>query len=521
MADAKLELLFVEDNPADARLLEELLNENASLFTIKRAPRLSDALRCIAAKRPDAVLLDLGLPDSHGLATLRETRKAAPEVPIVIITGLHDEELAVQAVKQGAQDYLVKGSISASALVRSLRYAVERQRLQIEIERVRLQQTALENVARRRYEAVLDCLPVMVCLLTPDHDVAFANRAFREQFGQAEGRKCFEYRFGRREPCEFCESFRVLKTNQSHDWQLPLADGRLIHAFDFPFTDVDGTPLILEMDLDVTERKRFEHMLQEKNAELERANLVKDQFLGSMSHELRTPLNAILGFTETLLMKLPGPLNVEQEKQLRIVQTSSRHLLSLISDVLDLTKIVSGRFELHLEPVDAKSVLEEVRASLRPLAEGKGLRLHTVIHEGDLIIQTDRRALLQILLNLASNAIKFTEKGFVKMELRRTRKDGNALTEISVVDTGIGISREDQSRLFEAFHQVDSSPTRAYGGAGLGLHISQKLAALIGGRIHIESELGKGSRFSISLPAVEGAASLPSLPSERKASAHS
>ncbi|HEV2172075.1 MAG TPA: PAS domain S-box protein, partial [Nitrospira sp.] len=254
---------------------------------------------------------------------------------------------------------------------------------------------------------------------------------------------------------------------------------------------------------DVTERKRFEQTLQEKNIELENASLAKDRFLASMSHELRTPLNAIIGFTGTLLMKLPGPLTNDQEKQLRTIQASSRHLLSLINDLLDLAKIESGKVELNLESLNCQSIIEDVSTTLRALAEGKNLKFEVSVPERDLTIRTDRRSFTQILINLTNNAIKFTDKGSIRIELHERRDNGNSLAEISVVDTGIGIRPEDQPRLFQAFMQVDSSSTRAYEGTGLGLHVSQKLASMIGGRVSFVSEYGKGSRFTISVPALE------------------
>jgi signal transduction histidine kinase len=254
---------------------------------------------------------------------------------------------------------------------------------------------------------------------------------------------------------------------------------------------------------DVTERKRFEQALQEKNIELENASLAKDRFLASMSHELRTPLNAIIGFTGTLLMRLPGPLTNDQDKQLRTIQISSKHLLSLINDLLDLAKIESGKVEINMEMLNCQSVIEEVSSTLRTLAEGKHLNFEMVIPERDLLVRTDRRSFTQILINLTNNAIKFTDAGFVRIELNARHDNGNFLAEITVVDSGIGIRPEDQSRLFQAFMQVDSSSTRPYEGTGLGLHVSQKLAGMIGGRVSFESEYGKGSRFTISVPALE------------------
>jgi PAS domain S-box-containing protein len=251
---------------------------------------------------------------------------------------------------------------------------------------------------------------------------------------------------------------------------------------------------------DVTERKRFEQTLQEKNLELENANYAKDRFLASMSHELRTPLNAIMGFTGTLLMKLPGPLTGDQEKQLTTIQTSARHLLSLINDLLDLAKIESGKVELKLESVVCQSVIEEVVTTLRPLVEAKGLQFKLKLPGEEIVLQTDRRALNQIILNLSNNAIKFTEHGEIRLELARHSENGRTVTEISIVDTGIGIRAEDQVKLFEAFEQLGPSVARRHEGTGLGLHLSQKLAGLLGGRITFVSEYGKGSTFTLVIP---------------------
>jgi protein-histidine pros-kinase len=250
---------------------------------------------------------------------------------------------------------------------------------------------------------------------------------------------------------------------------------------------------------DVTERKRFERALQEKNIELEKANLAKDLFLATMSHELRTPLNAILGFTGTLLMKLPGPLTGDQEKQLRTVQGSARQLHSLINDLLDLAKIESGKVELNLEPVDCQGVVQEVALALRPSAEAKGLEFEATVSPPDLAVRADRRALSQILLNLTSNAIKFTEKGRVRLLVGRRPEAARTLTEFSVSDTGIGILAEDQAKLFQAFTQVERPRKKRHEGTGLGLHLSRKLAELLGGRITLQSEPGKGSTFTLVL----------------------
>jgi PAS domain S-box-containing protein len=252
---------------------------------------------------------------------------------------------------------------------------------------------------------------------------------------------------------------------------------------------------------DVTERKRLDQVLQEKNLELENANQAKDRFLASMSHELRTPLNAIIGFTGTLLMRLPGALTEDQERQLKTVQSSGRHLLSLINDLLDLAKIESGKVTLSPELVACGRLLEEVAAAMRAAAEAKGLVFEFVLPSIERHALTDRRALSQILINLTNNAIKFTEQGTIRLEVS-TRTVGDPVLEFRVTDTGIGIQTEDQAKLFEAFSQLNSPGTRRREGTGLGLHLSQKLAALMGGSIHFQSTFGQGSTFWLSLPGV-------------------
>ena len=268
-----------------------------------------------------------------------------------------------------------------------------------------------------------------------------------------------------------------------------------------PLETEDGV-LVSSSIRDVTERKRAELILQKKNIELENANLAKDRFLASMSHELRTPLNAIIGFTGTLLMKLPGPLLPDQERQLRTVQASARHLLSLINDLLDLAKIESGKVELNLEPVNCRSVVDDVITSLRPAAEAKGLAFEAAFEATNSSVRADRRALNQILLNLTSNAIKFTERGTVALIVTSRRQNTRRIIEISVSDTGVGIRDEDQAKLFQPFSQLDSPVKKRQEGTGLGLHLSRKLAELLGGEITLQSEYGKGSRFTLALDEV-------------------
>jgi signal transduction histidine kinase len=239
--------------------------------------------------------------------------------------------------------------------------------------------------------------------------------------------------------------------------------------------------------------------VQQARAAAEHASQAKTNFLRATSHELRTPLNAIIGFTGMLLMQLPGPLTDDQEKQLQTIQSSAKHLLALINDLLDLSRIEAGKVELSFERVVCQEILAEVASNLRPLAEQKGLTLEIESPEQEVVVKTDRRALSQILINLTNNAIKFTSRGRVTITTSQWSTHGSIRTEISVADTGAGIRSEDQRHLFEVFARSDDPAARMNEGSGLGLHLSQQLAGLLGGRITCESEYGVGSRFSLML----------------------
>ena len=281
--------------------------------------------------------------------------------------------------------------------------------------------------------------------------------------------------------------------------------GRRKDGVEFPI-EISLSPLETEDGLlataairDVTERQRTEKQLRDANVQLETANRAKDRFLASMSHELRTPLNAILGFTGTLLMGLPGPLNDEQTQQLRTVQANGRHLLALINELLDLARIESGKIELNIEPIDCMELLEDVAVGLRPLATDKAIALDVEPTPKPITVHSDRRALKQILINLTNNAIKFTDDGGVRLRLSSS-EGADAVTRFEVIDSGRGIRTEDQERIFAAFEQIGSSTASPLEGTGLGLYICQTLSSLIGGEISFTSEFGRGTTFTLGLP---------------------
>jgi signal transduction histidine kinase len=240
--------------------------------------------------------------------------------------------------------------------------------------------------------------------------------------------------------------------------------------------------------------------IDDKGRELELASRHKSQFLANMSHELRTPLNAILGYTELILDNIYGEAPEKMRAVLERVQTNGKHLLGLINDVLDLSKIEAGQLTLSLNDYSLAELVQGVYVAVEPLASRKNLALTTKVEKGLPAGRGDERRLAQVLLNLVGNAIKFTDKGEVAIEASAA----NGAFNVAVRDSGPGIAADDQVKIFEEFQQVDNTSTRQKGGTGLGLAISKRIVELHGGRIQVDSELGKGSTFTIRLPVKAG-----------------
>src|SRR5579862_222141 len=242
--------------------------------------------------------------------------------------------------------------------------------------------------------------------------------------------------------------------------------------------------------------------LAERNQEVERANRLKSEFLAGMSHELRTPLHTIIGFSELLSEELEGPLNDKQKRFVGHIHKDSLHLLELINDVLDLSKIEAGKLELRPEVFDIRQPMDEVLSSINPQAAVKSIRIETVVAI-DRELYADRVRVRQILFNLLSNAVKFTPEGG---NIRVEASQREACVEISVTDTGIGIPQAEHQAVFDKFHQVGHTTKGVREGTGLGLAITQRLVEEHGGKIWLESEPGKGSRFSFTIPFDSGRA---------------
>jgi len=247
------------------------------------------------------------------------------------------------------------------------------------------------------------------------------------------------------------------------------------------------------LEAEIAERKRYEQSLQ-------KANRMKSEFLANMSHELRTPLNSIIGFSEFLVDEKPGPLNAKQREYLNDILNSGRHLLLLIDDVLDLSKVEAGKMELFPETFSLHKAIDEVCSIIMPLAKKKRLVIKKQISLAIQVVRLDQQKFKQVLYNLLSNAVKFTpDGGRVEIVVDPQTRDR---FQVQVIDTGIGIKPEDFERLFMEFQQLDSSASRRYEGTGLGLALTKRIVEIQRGEISVTSEYGKGSTFLVSLPFV-------------------
>ncbi|MBA7582815.1 Non-motile and phage-resistance protein [subsurface metagenome] len=237
--------------------------------------------------------------------------------------------------------------------------------------------------------------------------------------------------------------------------------------------------------------------LIEKTREVEEANQLKSEFLANMSHELRTPLNVIIGFSELMTDEVPGKVNKEQRQCLSDILGASQHLLNLISDVLDLSKIESGKMKLSLTNIALTEVAESLARTMMPILAPRKQSLDIEIEEGLPLVHADKAKVSEVLLNLLGNSAKFTPDGG-KLKIEAVREGD--WCQVSVIDDGIGIKTEDQEKIFEPFYQLDNPQTQKKEGTGLGLRIAKQIIEKHGGQIWVESEYGKGSRFTFTLP---------------------
>lgn len=262
------------------------------------------------------------------------------------------------------------------------------------------------------------------------------------------------------------------------------------------FTVALGIALVLTKQITAAQ-KRAEDELQQKTRAVEEASQLKSEFLANMSHELRTPLNAVIGFSELMMDEVPGKINDEQRECLGDILDSGQHLLNLINDVLDLSKVEAGKIELKLQDLNLAAVIADVVKTVEPMLDDSKHKLEVSVEEGLPQVRADKSRLKQIFLNLLSNAVKFTPPGG---KLAIEASSAGDRCQVSMVDNGVGIKKEDRERIFEVFTRAETLPDEKKEGSGLGLALTRQLVEIMGGRIWVESEYGKGSRFTFTLP---------------------
>ncbi len=540
-----LNILLIEDNPGDIRLLQEILREVTTVrCQITPAMTLAAAIGQLAQSDPahfDIILLDLTLPDSHGLASIVDLQQQALQIPIVILTGLDDETTALAAMQQGAQDYIIKGQVDRHLLLRSIRYAIERERAEtdlrtakIELERRVIERTQdlqqinrqlqLELIERQKAEAALyvaqenlhDALQKLnfhfenspLAAIEWDREFrvtrwsATAEKIFGWSSAQVLGRKLGEWQFVVPEDVERIGTVMKLFTSGTETSNITInsnycQDGTIVNCEWYNSVLLDDhqqMESVFSLALDVTNRHQIERM--------------KDEFISVVSHELRTPMTSIYG---SLQMLSSGLLQQEPEKERRLLTIavdSTNRLMRLVNDILDIERIESGTVQMVKSVWKVADLMAKAVDEIEPLAGQAGIKINTSDTGGNVWVDADR--MIQAFTNLLGNAIKFSPKD---SQIWFTAKKQAGQMLFQVRDQGRGIPPGKLEIIFERFQQVDASDARNSEGTGLGLAISRSLIQQHGGQIWAESVVGAGSTFSFILPRSPSASD--SLPPNR------
>lgn len=551
-------IIVVEDEKGARATLSGILEDAG--YRVIGLERGADALERMQKSPFEVVITDIRLPDVDGLEILELAREINPDVAVIMMTGYASVETAVDAVNQGAYAYFVK-PVNPDEMKTTIANALKQQKLSLENKRLveSLQRSnkllfeankklSQDIAERKRVEEALrhseeqlrlitDALPALVAYVDSEQYYRFNNKAYEEWFGlprsEVTGKRVREV-IGETAYQKIRKYFEAALSGRevTYEGTLPYKDGRerYVHASYIPhFGEKGEVKGFYVLSRDITERKQMELELQKKNEqldaqneelqsqseelvvqqqalmeksrELEEASQAKSEFLAHMSHELRTPLNVIIGFSELMMDGVPGEVNEAQRECLNDILGSGQHLLSLINDILDLSKIESGKLELKLRDIDLTGVIKSLRSEMVAMIEPRKQSLEVDVEEGLPLVRADKAKVRQVLVNLLSNAAKFTpDGGNLRIEVVRE----NSWCQVSVIDNGIGIRGEDQERIFEPFCQVGEPLIKGVGGTGLGLTIARQIVEKHGGRIWVESEYGKGSRFIFTLPLITG-----------------
>ena len=531
-------ILLVDDRPENLLALEAILEPLG--HELVRAESGPDALRALLRAEFAVVLLDVQMPGMNGFETVEliKKREKTRDVPIIFLTAISKEdEYVFKGYEVGAVDYMFKPlhpeilrskvSVFVELYLKTQQLREQDRRLRESRERELEQRHALERLeAEARFSEVLACVTEAIVTFDEQHRISLFNAGAEHIFGaaaadvrdtsildllHASSRRAFAQLVAQvptldAAPVHRTEIFTALRAGGEHfEFEcsvsyLQLRDGGIFTLIGRDISERVATELALREQAEqlarISEELRTANdELLERQRELEEAIGARNRFYASMSHELRTPINAILGYTSLLLEGVYGRLNQTQTDGIERAQRAAKHLLELVNDILDLSKIEAGKFDLNPERVAFPALLDELFVTVRPLAEQNGSEL-TLEHQGPpLTIISDARRVRQIILNLLSNAIKFGKSRPICVRSAATPEGG---VRVDVRDRGEGIAPDDQARIFDEFVQLGIR--RNQEGTGLGLAISQRLAQLLNGTLSVESALGEGSTFTLRLP---------------------
>ena len=495
-----LRVLIVEDSEDDAILLLRELKRGGYDPIFERVDTPAAMIEVLEKQTWDLLISDYSMPHFSAPEALKLLHKSGLDLPFIILSGKIGEDTAVAAMKAGAHDYIMKDNMAR------LIPAIERELQEVKMRREhKLAEEALqESEAKNR--ALLDAIPDMMFRISKDCTILdFKAAKDFDPFvppGEFLNKKLYDVFPANtninvaQQGAYFIVIERTLQTGETQIFEYQLEENGKLNDYEAR-TVVSGEDEVLLIVRKITERKQAEELRLE-NEELAHASKAKNEFLATVSHELRTPLTSIIGFSILLKEKKTGDLNEKQELFVGNILKSSEHLLNLISNILDMTKVEAGKIKLAIEKVSVPAILGETSGLVEQIAAKHNVVLKREIDPQLDFIEADRQRFKQILLNLLDNAIKFSKKEGGTVTLI-AKKDGDT-AQFSVSDTGIGIKEKDIGKLFNMFRQVDTGVSRKYPGTGLGLAISKQLVELHGGMIKVESNYGEGSTFTFFLP---------------------
>ncbi len=480
-------VLLVDGSPGYAeRLAEAFIRHADGLHRIDHALDLGSAFAKLRESRPDVILLDLDLPKCGGLDAMPALLQQAPDIPVIVLARLGDEDRAWRATGLGAEAMLPRDRLTPELLIRSISHTVERHRRHHSLAS---HAQELERTRNRFLSLVVDNADAILALDRAGI-IRFVNPA-AERLLRSSASELLGQMFG--VPVESIETTEIeLRHKKDRGHILEIRVMRTLW---------DGERAFIVTMRDITERKRNEIALRIAKQTAEQANAMKTQFLANMSHELRTPLNCIIGFSELMLAEIGGPIQPPRyHGYMADIHKGATHLLTLINDLLDLAKAESGKLDLITTPFDLAALAHSVVDFMTGQADQKMLRIAATARPKSLWLDADERMVKQVLLNLVSNAVKFTpDGGNVSVGVDRNR---HGETRIVVEDTGIGIASEQIPRAFAAFVQIENAYKRADNtGTGLGLALTKKFVELHQGKIRIDSEHNRGTTVTVTFPA--------------------